>query len=178
MQQPSTPFRREPKSRINFAENQTLIQTGSKLHRHEGRMWFRCRKTPRWLRMHCTRRKRRRKRVKKMSQRPAVGQARRVSQKKLVHVGWQALGGYLPAEMAEYGHQGGDKERRLTFEHARSCLEGPLCVGKVVKCYRGKTRDGSWRKRLRYAAISEATVLNSFTLSRRISLIISFNPAR
>jgi hypothetical protein len=108
----------------------------------------------------------------------SCGTGEGVSQKKLVDVGWQELGGYLPAEMAKYGHQGGDEERRLTFEHTRSCLEGPLCVGKVVKCYRAKTRDGSWRKRLRYAAISEATVLKSFTLSRRISLMISFNPAR
>jgi hypothetical protein len=44
-------------------------------------------------------------------------------------------------------------------------------------CYKGKTRDGSWRKRLRYAAISVATVLKSFTLSRRISLMICLSPA-
>ena len=34
------------------------------------------------------------------------------------------------------------------------------------------------KKRLRYAAISVATVLKSFTLSRRISLMICFRPAR
>lgn len=113
-----------------------------------------------------------------MSQRPAVGQARGYRKRSWLMLDGKSLAEYLPAEMAEYGHHGGDEERWLTFEHARSCLEGPLCVGKVVKCYRDRTRDGSWRKRLRYAAISEATVLNSFTLSRRISLIISFNPAR
>ena len=49
---------------------------------------------------------------------------------------------------------------------------------RAGESYRDKTRDGSWRKRLRYAAISEATVLKSFTLSRRRSLMISFKPAR
>lgn len=45
------------------------------------------------------------------------------------------------------------------------------------QCYRGTTREGSWRKRLRYAAISVATVLKSFTLSRRMSLMICFRPS-
>jgi len=49
---------------------------------------------------------------------------------------------------------------------------------RLEESYRDKTRDGSWRKRLRYAAISVATVLKSFTLSRRSSLMISFSPAR
>lgn len=44
-------------------------------------------------------------------------------------------------------------------------------------CYRGKTREGSCRNRLRYAAISVATVLKSFTLSRRMSFMICFRPA-
>lgn len=44
--------------------------------------------------------------------------------------------------------------------------------------YRGKMREGSCRKRLRYAAISRATLMKSFTLSRRISLMICFRPAR
>lgn len=62
--------------------------------------------------------------------------------------------------------------RQLTW---RGLLKGPMNEGE---CYRDKTRDGSWRKRLRYAAISEATVSKSFTLSRRKSLMISFRPAR
>lgn len=43
--------------------------------------------------------------------------------------------------------------------------------------YKGRMREGSSRKRLRYAAISVATVLKSFTFSRRISLMIFFSPA-
>lgn len=47
----------------------------------------------------------------------------------------------------------------------------------VVLGYKGKIREGSSRKRLRYAAISLATLMKSLTLSRRISLMICFSPA-
>lgn len=61
----------------------------------------------------------------------SCGTGEGVSQKKLVDVGWQELGGYLPAEMAKYGHQGGDGERRLTFEHTAHVSRGHCALGRL-----------------------------------------------
>lgn len=47
----------------------------------------------------------------------------------------------------------------------------------IPRCYRGRMREGSERKRLRYAAISPATVGKSFTWSCCMLLIRSFNPS-
>lgn len=107
-------------------------------------------------------------------------------EKRLRPVVWTVWGLLQRAKMCGKFDVFASKKARMAMAKRRIVM--PAHLGASLRCrkgrcwflpsYRGKTRDGSWRKRLRYAAISVATVLKSFTLSRRISLMISFRPAR